>query len=154
DFFGLGGDSLRSTELLIRIEKRFGAKLSLDMLLQASTVEQQAATLREHALAQDLDNSGQRPAPTAPVASSEVHTTKASSVTTRDQTRSPRHKPVWRGAFNRILHLLCRVLPGATNLRPFLHRLRGVRIEGRVSIGDDVTLRTNIRKQWKSMMEP
>jgi len=39
---------------------------------------------------------------------------------------------------NRWLHLLARVLPGATTLRPWLHRRRGVRIHGRVFIGDDV----------------
>ena len=39
---------------------------------------------------------------------------------------------------NRILHLLARFLPGATNLRPFLHRQRGVKIYGNVFIGDDV----------------
>ena len=39
-----------------------------------------------------------------------------------------------------MLHLLARFLPGATTLRPFLHRLRGVKIYGRVFIGDDVYL--------------
>jgi heptaprenylglycerol acetyltransferase len=43
-----------------------------------------------------------------------------------------------RRASNRILQLLARILPGATNLRPTLHRLRGVKIYGRVFIGDDV----------------
>lgn len=43
-----------------------------------------------------------------------------------------------RRAGNRILHLLCRFLPGSTGLRPFLHRLRGVQIKGRVFIGDEV----------------
>jgi|SRR5580658_1510672 acetyltransferase-like isoleucine patch superfamily enzyme len=47
---------------------------------------------------------------------------------------------ILRGASNRILHLLARILPGATTLRPFLHRLRGVRIHGKVFIGDDVYL--------------
>ena len=41
---------------------------------------------------------------------------------------------------NRILHLLARFLPGCTTLRPFLHRLRGVKIHGKVFIGDDVYL--------------
>lgn len=45
-----------------------------------------------------------------------------------------------RGACNRILHLLARFLPGATSVRPFLHRLRGVRIHKNVFIGDDVYL--------------
>ncbi len=41
---------------------------------------------------------------------------------------------------NRILHVLARTLPGSTTVRPFLHRLRGVKISGRVFIGDDVYL--------------
>jgi UDP-3-O-[3-hydroxymyristoyl] glucosamine N-acyltransferase len=49
-------------------------------------------------------------------------------------------KPLPRRIFNRILHLMARVLPGSTNLRPFLHRLRGVKIDGSVFIGDDVYL--------------
>lgn len=47
-------------------------------------------------------------------------------------------KSVVRRVFNRILGVLARFAPGATSLRPFLHRLRGVRITGRVFIGDDV----------------
>jgi acetyltransferase-like isoleucine patch superfamily enzyme len=43
-------------------------------------------------------------------------------------------------ASNRLLHLLARTLPGATSLRPFLHRLRGVKIGADVFIGDDVYL--------------
>ena len=39
---------------------------------------------------------------------------------------------------NRLLHLLARFSPGATTVRPFLHRLRGVRIRGRVFISDEV----------------
>ena len=45
-----------------------------------------------------------------------------------------------RRVFNRILGMLARFAPGATSLRPFLHKLRGVRITGRVFIGDDVYL--------------
>lgn len=47
---------------------------------------------------------------------------------------------VARQVFNRVLHLMARFLPGATSLRPFLHRLRGVSIKGKVFIGDDVYL--------------
>lgn len=42
--------------------------------------------------------------------------------------------------FNRWLHLLARFLPGSTTLRPFLHRLRGVKIAGSVFIGEEVYL--------------
>lgn len=41
---------------------------------------------------------------------------------------------------NRLLHLLARFGPGATTLRPFLHKLRGVKIRGKIFIGDDVYL--------------
>jgi acetyltransferase-like isoleucine patch superfamily enzyme len=34
--------------------------------------------------------------------------------------------------------MLARFAPGATSVRPFLHRLRGVKITGEVFIGDDV----------------
>ncbi len=50
------------------------------------------------------------------------------------------HRTLVRRMFNRILHLMARFLPGATNLRPFLHRLRGVKIHGKIFIGDDVYL--------------
>lgn len=42
--------------------------------------------------------------------------------------------------FGRVLHLLARFAPGATSFRPFLHRLRGVKIGKDVFIGDDVYL--------------
>jgi serine acetyltransferase len=45
-----------------------------------------------------------------------------------------------RRLFNRVLHWLARTLPGGRNLRPALHRLRGVKIRGKVWIGDDVYL--------------
>ena len=55
------------------------------------------------------------------------------------QTRSKRRSLV-RQAFNRFLHLLCRFGPGGETLRPFLHRMRGVKIGKNVWIGDDVYL--------------
>ena len=45
-----------------------------------------------------------------------------------------------RQAFNRFLHLLCRFGPGGETVRPFLHRMRGVKIGKNVWIGDDVYL--------------
>ena len=50
------------------------------------------------------------------------------------------NEPFFKGIINRILHLLARFGPGATTLRPFLHKLRGVKIYGKVFIGDDVYL--------------
>ena len=49
-------------------------------------------------------------------------------------------KSLFRRFLNRVLHLMTRFLPGSTSLRPFLHRLRGVKISGKVFIGDDVYL--------------
>ena len=45
---------------------------------------------------------------------------------------------LFRGAFNRMIHIMARFIPGATSVRPFLHRLRGVKIHGKVFIGDEV----------------
>ena len=42
--------------------------------------------------------------------------------------------------WGRALHLLARFVPGATGLRPFLHRLRGVQVGKDVFIGDEVYL--------------
>jgi serine acetyltransferase len=50
------------------------------------------------------------------------------------------HRSIVRRVFGRVLGLLAQVLPGATTLRPFLHRLRGLRIERHVFIGDQVYL--------------
>ena len=49
-------------------------------------------------------------------------------------------KSLLRRSINKILLLLARFGPGSTTLRPFLHRLRGVKIYGSVSIGEDVFL--------------
>ena len=49
-------------------------------------------------------------------------------------------KNVCRRIWNRLFHSLARTLPGATSLRLFLHRLRGVKIGSDVFIGEDVYL--------------
>jgi acetyltransferase-like isoleucine patch superfamily enzyme len=57
------------------------------------------------------------------------------------------HKSFIRRALNRILHLLCRFLPGATTLRPFLHRVRGMQIGKNVWIGEDAYLENEFPEQ-------
>ena len=47
-------------------------------------------------------------------------------------------KFILRRVFNRVFHAIARVVPGSTNVRPTLHRWRGVQIGNRVFIGDDV----------------
>ena len=49
-------------------------------------------------------------------------------------------KPLFRRVVQRMLHFLARVLPGATSLRPLLHRWRGVSVGRDVFIGDEVYL--------------
>jgi len=51
-----------------------------------------------------------------------------------------RKQHLFRRALNRALHLMARSCPGATTVRPFLHRLRGVTIGKNVFIGEDVYL--------------
>src|SRR5262245_56720569 len=55
-------------------------------------------------------------------------------------TTRPLSKTVFRRLANRVLHRLARCLPGATGLRPALHRLRGVSVGANVFIADDVYL--------------
>jgi acetyltransferase-like isoleucine patch superfamily enzyme len=43
-----------------------------------------------------------------------------------------------RGMLNRLLHSLARISPGATTVRPCIHRWRGVRVGADVFIGEDV----------------
>jgi len=50
------------------------------------------------------------------------------------------NKPLLRRISNRVLHLLARFLPGCKSVRPFLHRLRGVKMGKDIFIGDDVYL--------------
>ena len=50
------------------------------------------------------------------------------------------NKSLPRRVANRILHLIAQFAPGASTLRPFLHKLRGVKIHGTVFIGDQVYL--------------
>lgn len=46
-------------------------------------------------------------------------------------------KTNFRRTINRLLHLLARFGPGAHTCRPYLHKLRGVKIYGSVFIGED-----------------
>jgi len=47
-------------------------------------------------------------------------------------------KTLFTRIINRVLHTMARNLPGSMTVRPFLHRLRGVKIHKNVFIGDDV----------------
>jgi bifunctional N-acetylglucosamine-1-phosphate-uridyltransferase/glucosamine-1-phosphate-acetyltransferase GlmU-like protein len=47
---------------------------------------------------------------------------------------------VFQRISNRALHMIARKAPGSQSLRPWLHRMRGVKILGRIFIGEDVYL--------------
>ncbi len=55
-------------------------------------------------------------------------------------SESSMRKSLARRAANRFLHIIAQFAPGATSFRPFLHKLRGVKIHGTVFIGDQVYL--------------
>jgi acetyltransferase-like isoleucine patch superfamily enzyme/acyl carrier protein len=141
DFFELGGDSLRATQLLQRIKQRLGANLLLGSLSTCRTIQQQAlAIAQQH---RSDENNVRRSEATNH--HKELRCANESCEPTGNDIKSSRgtrsnHKSLFRRASNRLLHLLCRFLPGATTVRPFLHRLRGVRIGKDVWIGDDVYL--------------
>lgn len=139
DFFELGGDSLHATQLLQRVKQRFGANLPLGSLFTCRTIQQQAL-----AIAQQHRSDANNGLPSKATNPKQLRAEESCAPTGNDckVTSSPRshHKSLFRRASNRLLHLLCRFLPGATTVRPFLHRLRGVSIGKDVWIGDDVYL--------------
>ena len=55
-------------------------------------------------------------------------------------TKSIKKRNFMSRAFNRIVHTFARILPGGATIRPYLHRLRGVKISKGVFIGDEVYL--------------
>jgi acetyltransferase-like isoleucine patch superfamily enzyme len=56
------------------------------------------------------------------------------------ETQPLHHKSLARRVANRALHIMAQFAPGCTSFRPFLHKLRGVKIHGAVFIGDQVYL--------------
>jgi acetyltransferase-like isoleucine patch superfamily enzyme/acyl carrier protein len=140
DFFQLGGDSLRATQLLTRIDNRFGKKLPLGLLLRARTVQEQALAIKQQ---EAVRNAGKVEREAVPQAPPVVHAGHENAVLSQSRDAvgaTTTSKSFIKRGLNRTLHLLCRLLPGATSLRPFLHRMRGVRIGKNVWIGDDVYL--------------
>jgi acetyltransferase-like isoleucine patch superfamily enzyme/acyl carrier protein len=134
DFLDLGGNSLSATQLLTRIEHRFAIQLPLNLLLLSRTVHRQALAIKEvlgNAVKPEL-------AEVAAEAMMGKQLPANDTLRSRFSCDSKPTKSLFRRSLNRFLHMLCRFLPGATTVRPFLHRLRGVRVGRNVWIGDDV----------------
>jgi acetyltransferase-like isoleucine patch superfamily enzyme/acyl carrier protein len=130
DFFEIGGDSLRAAQLIARIQQRLGKQLSLPLLFSVRTIKAQAEALRREQLQQPSNQ-------TCGDATQTIHDESAIST---PSVKSAKPKSLLKRAFQRLLHTLCRVAPGATTVRPFLHRMRGVQIGKAAWIGDDVYL--------------
>jgi acyl carrier protein/serine acetyltransferase len=136
NFFDIGGHSLMAVRLFSEIQKQTGCNLSLATLFHAPTIKQLAEIIRK-------DGSVAHRSSLVPI--QPVDTTPPFSNVDDDAAallESPRlkRKGLLMRASNRVLHQLARLLPGATSVRPFLHRLRGVQIHGNVFIGDEVYL--------------
>jgi amino acid adenylation domain-containing protein len=128
NFFELGGYSVLAVKVLQRIEQECGRKLPTVALFQAPTVEALAGLLRQEPAEQSFTPKTMQGVPPH-------HPDRSLQFS---KPRNSLRKSILCRFRNRILHMLCRVLPGATNVRPVLHRLRGVRIGHHVFIGDDV----------------
>jgi len=133
EFFSLGGDSLRAAQLLRRIQQRFGAELAFSSFFSFRTIQEQALAISTRSCrARGAENA-------LPCAAKSIGLA-ANDGSTLSHIGTTGHKSLLRRVSNRFLHVLCRILPGATTVRPFLHRLRGIRIGKDVWIGDDVYL--------------
>jgi acetyltransferase-like isoleucine patch superfamily enzyme len=124
NFFELGGYSILAVKVMHRIEQECGKRLGSSALFQSPTVEALAGLLR-----QEPENKS--------FAMREIPSVPGKSLPAA-KPRGSLRKSILRRFCNRVLHVLCRVLPGATSLRPVLHRWRGVKIGDHVFIGDDV----------------
>jgi hypothetical protein len=145
-FLKLGGRSINVVQVASRIRQAFRVELSVQSLFENPTVRVLAqkadALLRQSTVSfetQPVTAKGEldRRRRTTAEERAEREPEFVDPRPATDSTKSL-HKSGFRRFLNGILHLLCRVLPGATNVRPLLHRFRGVRIEGHVFIGDDV----------------
>src|SRR5690242_2831890 len=81
--------------------------------------------------------------PTGPYGTTSVANTACCSTEKARLRGRKMAEPFWRGAKQRVLQEIARSAPGATTLRPRLHRARGVTIGANVWIGYDVVLDTS-----------
>ena len=129
NFFDLGGYSVLAARVAQRIDEELGKRLPIIALFRAPTIEELAALLRKAKPTEEWSSPF--------VVPPETENSRTGLPHRRSGTNGLQKSMVRKG-FNRLVHLLCRVLPGASSVRPFLHRLRGVRIESQVFVGDDV----------------
>ena len=117
NFYAVGGDSLATATLLVAVEERFGAVLSVDAFLRSPTIETLAQLIEQPRAALDA-------AAAEPVPSSEA---VPPGRAVKDRVLS--------GIKNRLFQGLALYAPGYTSTRVWLHRMRGVTIGKNVSIG-------------------
>jgi amino acid adenylation domain-containing protein len=119
DFFDLGGDSLHAAVVLHLIHLRCKVELGYSALLQAPRIVD-IVSLIEQARAESLGK----------------------FVGGASEKRRPFSENIFRGALNRFCQVLALYAPGITTFRPWLHRLRGVRMGRNIHIGTAAIIET------------
>ncbi len=122
NFFDLGGHSLLAVELFDEIEKRLGKRLPALVLYEAPTVSKLAELLEPRTASPETTDSRESHGEVSPKAGDETPSDRAG-------------EPLWRGLSKRLLQIVAMYAPGRTTLRARLHRMRGVKMGEKVSIG-------------------
>ncbi|HET9285389.1 MAG TPA: hypothetical protein VFR24_25850 [Candidatus Angelobacter sp.] len=125
-------ESVQADAKRVLLEKCMRGEFALTEAQHSQTEEAGAPSTLSRGAEGDIPNPAHATRPALPISGSAKTQVAAQP--------KGRHKSVIRQAFNRFLHLLCRFGPGGKTLRPFFHRMRGVKIGKNVWIGDDVYL--------------
>jgi len=120
NFYSVGGDSLAAASMIIEVEKRFSAVVTMADFVRCPTIETLTALLnrRESSMAGGAPDAGGR-SPLMPI---------------RDS--------LWVGLKNRLMQVIALYVPGYKTTRVWLHRMRGVSIGNNVSIGTSAIIET------------
>ena len=149
DLTTAGLDSLRRINACCAIEAALGATFSVGEILECRTIRGIAALLqRTSPMPENAAGAGATATFRTPVPSGSTGTASPEPATTSAPLVSPNHparlfpenENLLAGVKNRVLQLLARNAPDAWRIR--LHRLRGVQIGDRVSIGYDSIVET------------
>ena len=171
DFFELGGDSLSAVRTVVAISRKVGTRVPIQALLEAPTVATLTARLggtpsgiRQATMTEAADASaavrtetgaperGETPAaqtasPQAggsqPLQEPAVEQLFAGATNGAPDTYARGRDGLFSGGIRRLLQMVARMSPGATSLRPRLHRWRGVKMGKNVWIGYDAVIETS-----------
>ena len=119
NFFELGGDSLHAAEMLYLVETHCGVELGYTVLFNAPRIRDLAVLIERARLESRVGRVG-----------------------IVGEGSGWKRERLLRGLVNRILQVLALYAPGASSVRVWLHRVRGVRIGQNVAIGTAAILET------------